>query len=83
MQKDFQLPRKSPFYEVYPLKVVDEEEPNNFYLLLLNEDDKNYNRPTSLISQDLCDHRKRYIRRVQLSVKGILQAFTISRRKLN
>lgn len=41
LEKKFQIP-KSPRYEVYPLRVVDEEKPNHFDLLLVTDDENSH-----------------------------------------
>ncbi|KAE9536162.1 hypothetical protein AGLY_007385 [Aphis glycines] len=40
--KKFQPPRKYPTYEVYPLRVVDEEKANHFDLLLVTDKNLSY-----------------------------------------
>ena len=42
LDKKFQAPRKYPTYEVYPLRVKDEEKPNHFDLLLLTDGDNSH-----------------------------------------
>ncbi|KAF0725786.1 Uncharacterized protein FWK35_00028364, partial [Aphis craccivora] len=41
LEKHFQSPQKFPKYEVFPLKVVDEEKTDHFDLLLITDDDEN------------------------------------------
>jgi len=41
LEKKFQIP-KLPRYEVYPLRVVDEEKPNHFDLLLVTDDENSH-----------------------------------------
>jgi hypothetical protein len=42
LDKKFQPPRKYPTYEVYPLRVVDEEKANHFDLLLVADESGSY-----------------------------------------
>ncbi|XP_050059778.1 uncharacterized protein LOC114121333 [Aphis gossypii] len=42
LDKKFQPPRKYPTYEVYPLRVVDEEKANHFDLLLVTDDENSH-----------------------------------------
>ncbi|CAI6359127.1 unnamed protein product [Macrosiphum euphorbiae] len=42
LDKKFQPPRKYPTYEVYPLRVVDEEKTNHFDLLLVTDGDNSH-----------------------------------------
>jgi len=42
LEKHFQPPRKFPTYKVFPLKVVDEEKPDHFDLLLITDGDNTH-----------------------------------------
>jgi len=42
IEKRFQPPKKFPTYEVYPLRVVDEEKANHFDLLLVTDGDNSH-----------------------------------------
>jgi len=42
LEKKFQPPKKFPTYEVYPLRVVDEEKTNHFDLLLVTDEDNTH-----------------------------------------
>ncbi|CAI6357863.1 unnamed protein product [Macrosiphum euphorbiae] len=42
LDKKFQVPRKYPTYEVYPLRVVDEEKKEHFDLLLVTDGDNSH-----------------------------------------
>lgn len=42
IEKKFQPPKKYPTYEVYPLRVVEEEKTNHFDLLLITDGDNSH-----------------------------------------
>ncbi|XP_022168593.1 uncharacterized protein LOC111032525, partial [Myzus persicae] len=65
LDKKFQPPRKYPTYEVYPLRVVDEEKANHFDLLLVTDDENSHyiyiSNFSRLIRSQKTGHKERVV----------------------
>ncbi|XP_060862950.1 uncharacterized protein LOC132939667 [Metopolophium dirhodum] len=65
LDKKFQSPRKYPTYEVYPLRVVDEEKSNHFDMLLVTDGDNSHYTYISnfsrLVRAQKTGHRERVV----------------------
>jgi len=64
LEKKFQPPRKYPTYEVYPLRVVDEEKANHFDLLLVKDKDNPHYVYISNFSRLIRAQKTRHTERV-------------------
>ncbi|KAL4100903.1 hypothetical protein QTP88_020928 [Uroleucon formosanum] len=74
LDKKFQPPRKYPTYEVYPLRVADDEKQNHFDLLLLTDGDNSHY--TSQIFQGYFAHKKLNMQIKRYFAKDVLHHLT-------
>jgi len=65
LEKKFQPPRKYPTYEIYPLRVVDDEKPDHFDLLLVTDGDNSHyvyiSNFSRLVRAQKTGHRERVV----------------------
>jgi len=64
LKKHFQPPQKFPKYEVFPLKVVDEEKTDHFDLLLITDDENSHFTYISSFSRLVRSQKTRHTERV-------------------
>jgi len=77
LEKKFQPPLKYPTYNVYPLRLSDEEKANHFDLLLVADDNGSHYIYIYLIFPGSYVHKKRGIRRESFFVRDASRVLMI------
>jgi hypothetical protein len=83
IKKHFQPPKKFPTYEVFPLRVVDEEKRDHFDLLLVTENDNTHYIYIYLMFRDSFGHKKLDMKANYYFVSDVLQVLTIYLENIN